>query len=257
MTPPAVLWQPPPDREGPHEDRRVPGLARARAVAVVRLVRPAVGMVGRATSTGSGGRSRSTSTSGSTRCPTGSSSASRCRARSWCPGATLNYAEHALRVPGRAGDDVVLVSVSQIATDGDADRRRASRPGGAGAGGPAAPRRRPRATGSRPTSPTSPKRSSRCWRPPASARSGRRAPPSSAPAAWSTASPRSSRPCCSPSTATATATGPSTGPLRSPPSAPPCRPCGRPSCFPYLDGADAVPATLSWERADRRRRRAR
>ncbi|GIW20962.1 MAG: acetoacetyl-CoA synthetase [Chloroflexota bacterium] len=31
----------------------------------------------------------------------------------WFPGATLNYAEHALRLPGRAPDDVVLVSISQ------------------------------------------------------------------------------------------------------------------------------------------------
>jgi acetoacetyl-CoA synthetase len=31
----------------------------------------------------------------------------------WFPGATLNYAEHALRLPGRLGDDVVLVGRSQ------------------------------------------------------------------------------------------------------------------------------------------------
>jgi acetoacetyl-CoA synthetase len=31
----------------------------------------------------------------------------------WFPGATLNYAEHALRLPGRAPEDVVLVSLSQ------------------------------------------------------------------------------------------------------------------------------------------------
>jgi acetoacetyl-CoA synthetase len=31
----------------------------------------------------------------------------------WFPGATLNYAEHALRLPGRRPEDVVLVSVSQ------------------------------------------------------------------------------------------------------------------------------------------------
>src|SRR5262249_7063587 len=31
----------------------------------------------------------------------------------WFPGATLNYAEHALRLPGRAGDDVVVIGRSQ------------------------------------------------------------------------------------------------------------------------------------------------
>jgi acetoacetyl-CoA synthetase len=38
---------------------------------------------------------------------------------SWFPGATLNYAEHALRLPGRAGDDIVVVGRSQ--TRGPAD----------------------------------------------------------------------------------------------------------------------------------------
>ena len=31
----------------------------------------------------------------------------------WFPGATLNYAEHGLRMPGRAGDDVVVIGRSQ------------------------------------------------------------------------------------------------------------------------------------------------
>ena len=57
-----------------------------------------------------------------------------------------------------------------------------------------------------PTCRTSPRLPSACWPPPRSARSGRAARRSSARARWSTDGARSSRRCCSPSTATATAT---------------------------------------------------
>src|SRR5262245_39719165 len=45
--------------------------------------------------------------------PTGDLEDSRMPGARWFPGATLNYAEHALRLPGRADDDVVLVGRSQ------------------------------------------------------------------------------------------------------------------------------------------------
>ena len=45
----------------------------------------------------------------------------------WFPGATLNYAEHALALPGRAADDVVVIGRSQTRDTGRPDRRRAAR----------------------------------------------------------------------------------------------------------------------------------
>src|SRR5437879_1105409 len=45
--------------------------------------------------------------------PTGALVDARMPGARWFPGATLNYAEHALRLPGRADDDVVVLGVSQ------------------------------------------------------------------------------------------------------------------------------------------------
>ena len=45
--------------------------------------------------------------------PTGDLVAARMPGARWFPGATLNYAEHALRLPGRAGADAVIVGRSQ------------------------------------------------------------------------------------------------------------------------------------------------
>ena len=122
----------------------------------------------------------------------------------WFPTARLNYAAHMLR---EAGDDDARRGPRPVADPGARrpHRRRAAPPGGPGPGRPGPPRGRAGATGWWPTCPTSPRRWSPSWPPPASARSGRRAPRSSAPAACSTGSARSTRRCCWPSTATATA----------------------------------------------------
>jgi acetoacetyl-CoA synthetase len=45
--------------------------------------------------------------------PSGDLADPRMPGTSWFPGATLNYAEHALRIPGRSGSDVVVVGRSQ------------------------------------------------------------------------------------------------------------------------------------------------
>ena len=45
--------------------------------------------------------------------PTGDLVEARMPGARWFPGATLNYAEHALRLPGRADADVVIVGRSQ------------------------------------------------------------------------------------------------------------------------------------------------
>jgi acetoacetyl-CoA synthetase len=45
--------------------------------------------------------------------PTGALADARMPGTVWFPGATLNYAEHLLRMPGRANDDVVVVGRSQ------------------------------------------------------------------------------------------------------------------------------------------------
>ena len=124
----------------------------------------------------------------------------------WFAGARLNYAEHVIR--GKNDADVAIRHASELrelddlelgeagARDGRADRapgcagprRRAGRPGRR------LPAEHPRDR-SRPSSPAP--RSGRSW-----SSAARR---SSAPARWSTASPRSSPRCCSRSTATATA----------------------------------------------------
>jgi acetoacetyl-CoA synthetase len=45
--------------------------------------------------------------------PTGDLADARMPGAAWFPGATLSYAEHALRLPGRADDDVVVIGRSQ------------------------------------------------------------------------------------------------------------------------------------------------
>ena len=120
-------------------------------------------------------------------------------------------------------------------------------------------RRRPRRPGRGLPARTSPRRSWPSSPPPASARSGRRARPSSAPAASSTGWRRSSRRCCSPSTATATATRPidrraEVAAIRA--ALPSLRP---PSSLPYLADEPAVARRRSTvgRPAGRRRRRRR
>ena len=105
----------------------------------------------------------------------------------------------------RDADEVAVLAYSQTRDRHRADLGRAARPGRPGPGRAAAARRRPRRPGRRRTCRTSPRRWSRSWPPRAWARSGRAARRSSAPAAWSTGSARSSRRCCWPSPATATA----------------------------------------------------
>src|SRR5262245_57349676 len=55
--------------------------------------------------------------------PTGSLVEAHMPGARWFPGATLNYAEHALRLPGRADDDLVVIGRSQ--TRGPTDLRAA------------------------------------------------------------------------------------------------------------------------------------
>ena len=109
----------------------------------------------------------------------------------WFPGAALNYAEHALSMPGpairrrrrdrrRSRATASASRRTSCATASRAAGRGCS--GSASAGATAWPR----------TCPTSRRRSSRCSRPRASAPSGRRARPSSAREPSSTGSARSS-----------------------------------------------------------------
>ena len=126
----------------------------------------------------------------------------------WFPGARLSYAEHmfAGKDPDVARDPArVRVCASWLDDVG-----RAARADGGDRRGIARARASARATASPPTCRTSPRRSRRCSRARRSARCGHRPRPSSACGAWSTASRRSSRRCCSRSTATATAARTST-----------------------------------------------
>ena len=86
------------------------------------------------------------------------------------------------------------------------------------------------ATAWRPTCRTSRRRWSRSWPPRASGPPGRAPHPSSAPGAWWTASPRSSRRCCSPWTATATGARTSTASRSWPAWWPRCRRSSAPWC---------------------------
>ena len=78
----------------------------------------------------------------------------------WFPGATLNYAEHVLALPGRAADDVVILGRSQTRDPMGPDRRRAARRGRALPGRPRRGSASGGATGSRRSCRTSPRRSS-------------------------------------------------------------------------------------------------
>ena len=149
-----------------------------------------------------------------------------CPARAGSPARALNYAEHALRLPGRAGRTTSSSALSQTRERVDAHRGRAARRRSARVPRPgcaaSASRRGDRVAAY--AARTSPRRSS-----PSS-------PRASLGAIWSSCAPefgarcgdrpagaRSSRRCCSPSTATATATKDDRPRRpRSPPSAPPC-----------------------------------
>ncbi len=100
-------------------------------------------LVGRPTSRASGPRSGTTSTSARTRRTSACSRRATMPGAEWFPGATLNYAEHAL---GRDGDEdaVAVVAYSQTRAAARAHLRRAPRAGGACARRAAAARRRPR-----------------------------------------------------------------------------------------------------------------
>ena len=98
----------------------------------------------------------------------------------WFPGARLNYAEHVFA--GKDDDEVGDPPRLRAARARRAHLGRAARPGRRGRRRPARARGRARATASSPTCRTSPRRSSPSSPPPASARSGRAARPTSAPA---------------------------------------------------------------------------
>ncbi len=155
--------------------------------------------------------------------------------RPWFPGGTLNYAEQAL---ARGRDPARRRRGRRPEPDprpGRAHVGRARRRGGDGAGpacGGSAYGEGDRVAAYLPNIPETlvaflGDREPRV-------RSGRRARRSSAPAPSSTASRRSSRRCCSRSTATATARRSSTGATRSPRSKPRSRRCGTRCTSPYL-----------------------
>ena len=165
----------------------------------------------------------------------------------WFPGATLNYAEHAL-TPGRVGatttsrpsrsrEDGTEREVTHAELRDLVARARA---------GLAAARCRPRATGSSRWHPTPSRPSSPSSRRPSLGAVWSSCSPDFGTRACSTASPRSSRPCSSPSTATATTASGST--------------CGRPSAalqkalptlratvlVPHLDPEATLDGTVPW-----------
>ena len=123
----------------------------------------------------------------------------------WFPGATLNYADQALAPASAMPDAIAVVAESQSARPHRAHVGRAARRRAPLRRRPASPRRRPRRRASWRMPRTSPRRSSPSSLPRRSARCGRAARRSSACAPSSTASARSSRTCCWPSTGTATA----------------------------------------------------
>ena len=148
----------------------------------------------------------------------------------WFPGATLNYAEHALTPgPGRADGDVAIDFVREdglTRTVTHAELRDAV--GGPGPGWSRSAwvagtgwSRWPR---------TAWKRWSCSWPQRRWGRSGRPARRTSGPARCTTGSPRSSRRCCWPWTVTATAASGSTSAAASPPFVGSCRPC-TPPCW--------------------------
>ena len=121
----------------------------------------------------------------------------------WFPGAVLNYAEHVFA--GKDDAAVALVHASELRPLAETTWAELRAQTAAVAAGLRRPRRRARRPGRRLPA-EHPRGGHRLPRlRVASARSGRPARPTSACAPSSTASPRSSRRCCSPSTATATA----------------------------------------------------
>ena len=137
----------------------------------------------------------------------------------WFPGGTLNYAEHALHARTPDARRLAVIFAREDGLRAHGHPRRAARAGRPGAGGPASRSGvGPRRPGGRAGAELRRDPGGVPGRGRASARSGRPARRTSAPAPCTTGSPRSSRPCCSPSTATSTAASAST-------SGPPSRRC--------------------------------
>ena len=119
----------------------------------------------------------------------------------WFEDTRLNFAENLL---ARDDDHVALVFGNERGAAARAQLPRAARRGGSRRRGPARARHRAgRPRGGIPAEPARVGRSP-CWRPPASARRGPPARPTSASTACSTASARWRRACCSPPTAIST-----------------------------------------------------
>ena len=254
---PQLLWRAAGGRAGDDPDRATSCLAGARARPGLRDLRRSCTRGRSTTSTGSGRRSGSyfgvrshapyeavlgrRGDAGRAVVPGRDAQLRRARARA------------ARRRRRRRG---ACIAHSQTRDRDRADLGRAARPGRPGPRRAAAARRRPRRPGRRRTCPTSPRRSSPSSPPRAWARSGRAARRSSARAAWSTGSPRSSPRCCWRSPATATATRTSTAASRWPRSAPGCRPsstsCTCRTARTTLPDARRLGATCSPSPADAR-----
>ena len=158
---PEVLWAPAADAR-----------ARSRMGALPRLARgDRAAFASRPTTRPGAGRSTTRGPSGESSGTTSRSLADGRRMRAsptrampgarWFPGATLNYAEHALRLPAAPPDDVVVIGRSQTRGPVDADRGRAARRGRPLPGRARARSAFGRATASRRSCRTSPRRSSR------------------------------------------------------------------------------------------------
>ena len=127
---------------GHDRDRPLPGAGWTRARPALRRLRRAAPLVGRRP------RRLLVGGRGVLRRPVRTPRRARCCGRrempgaEWFPGATLNYAEHALGRPEDA-DDVAVLGYSQTRDRGRADLGAAARPGRAGPRRAAAARRRP------------------------------------------------------------------------------------------------------------------
>ncbi|GAA4957082.1 hypothetical protein GCM10023238_24650 [Streptomyces heliomycini] len=162
----------------------------------------------------------------------------------WFPGATLNYAEHALRAAASRADEAALLYVDEThdprpVTWAELRRQVGSlaaelRSLGVRPGDGSADTCR---TSRRPSSPSSPRRPWAACGPPAQ--------PTSAPAASSTASNRWNPSSCSPSTATATAERNTTAATSSPNCAANCPPLRAVVHIPLL-GTEAPDGALDW-----------
>ena len=186
-----IVWTPPADVRTTQPHRRVPRLARRHPRPAASTTIPTCGSGRSTTSTGSGRVAEWSGVRWHDRPSSDAGRAGPMPGARWFPGATLNYAEHALAAAGA----IAPTRSRSIARSQTRDARRAHL-GRARRRRRALPRRAAcasacsAATGWRPTCPTSPRRSSRSSPPRRSARSGRRARPSSAPAPSSTASPQ-------------------------------------------------------------------